>query len=462
MASGVPDDLWACAEMRHADLGDARRVQRLIRIVAAASQNPEESIPGLFANNPHAAKAAYRFFDNDGVEAQAILRAHAQATVDRIRAADLALVLLVEDTTQFDFTKHHATTGLGSTGAPGLNGFFLHNTLALEPAAGMPLGVLDANWWVRDDPPGEPRPSKRAIEDKESGRWLDALRRSTEALPPSLRTLTIADREADIFEFLSCARDLGRHVLVRAHHDRNVLVDGEARGLWEAARAAEPLGVVTFTVPRDGDRPERRATAVLHVAQVDVRPPKHLAPRQLAPVPICAVLLQEIDAPTGQAPISWLLLTSLPIDSIEQADQCVLWYTYRWAIERFHFTLKSGGNYEKLQLQTADRLWRALAVYMIVAWRLLWVDLVARTHPDAPCTTFLQDDEWKALWCHRRKVPVAPPTPPDVRTAVRWLAMLGGFLGRKRDGEPGVKTLWRGLRRLQDLVEMWRIMQPSP
>ena len=105
---------------------------------------------------------------------------------------------------------------------------------------------------------------------------------------------------------------------------------------------------------------------------------------------------------------------------------------------------------------------RTLAVYMIVAWRLLYVDLVARTHPDAPCTTFLQDDEWKDLWCHRHKIPVAPPTPPDVRTAVRWLAMLGGFLGRKRDGEPGVKTLWRGLRRLQDLVEMWRIMQPVP
>jgi hypothetical protein len=462
MANGVPDDFWACAELRHADLGDARRVQRLIRIVAAASQNPEESIPGLFANNRDAAKAAYRFFDNDQVEAQSILHAHRRATLDRIRAADLDLVLLVEDTTQFDFTRHHATAGLGSTGAPGLSGFFLHNTLALEPAAGVPLGILDAHCWVRDDPPGVPRPSARAIEEKESGRWLDALRRSTEALPPHLRTLTIADREADIFEFFAFARDLGRQVLVRAHHDRNVLMDGEVRGLWEAARAAEPLGVVAFTVSRQANRPERRATAVLHAARVDVQPPQRLAARHLAPVSICAILLQEIGAPDGQEPISWLLLTSLSVDTLEQADQCVLWYTYRWAIERFHFTLKSGCNYEKLQLQTADRLWRALAVYMIVAWRLLYVDLVARTHPDAPCTTIFQDDEWKALYCHRHKVPVPPPTPPDVRTAVRWVAMLGGFLGRKRDGEPGVKTLWRGLRRLQDLVEMWRIMRPSP
>jgi hypothetical protein len=117
---------------------------------------------------------------------------------------------------------------------------------------------------------------------------------------------------------------------------------------------------------------------------VDVRPPKHLAARRLDPVPICAIRLQEIDVPAGQEPISWLLLTSLAVDTIEQDDRCVLWYTYRWAIERFHFTLKSGGNYEKLQLETADCLWRALAIYMIVAWRLLYVDLVARTHPHAP------------------------------------------------------------------------------
>lgn len=132
-------------------------------------------------------------------------------------------------------------------------------------------------------------------------------------------------------------------------------------------------------------------------------------------------------------------------------------------VERWRLGLGVGTSVaplEKLRLRTADRLWRAVAVYMIAAWRLLYVDLVARTHPDAPCTPFLQEDEWKALWCHCPKVSVAPPTPPDVHTAVRWLAMLGGFLGRKRDGEPGVKTLWCGLRRFQDLVEMAQSHEP--
>ncbi len=261
MASVIPADFWACAELRHADRGDARRVPRLIRIVAAASQNPEESIPGLFANQRDAAKAAYHFFDNKRVEAHAILQPQGQATVDRIQAAGLRLVLLVEDATQFAFTKHHATTGLGlhrcsrpqrllPAQHPG------PRTRGWRPP-GCPRRPLNGSG---NDLPGEPRPSKRAIEDKESGRWLNARQRSTDALPKHLRTLTVADREADIFEFFAFARDLGRHVLVRAHDDRNVLVDGEARGLWEAARAAEPLGVVAFTVPRDGDRPERRAT----------------------------------------------------------------------------------------------------------------------------------------------------------------------------------------------------------
>ena len=140
---------------------------------------------------------------------------------------------------------------------------------------------------------------------------------------------------------------------------------------------------------------------------------------------------------------------------------CWRWYTYRWRIERFHFTLKSGGNYEKLQLQTADRLWRALATYMVVAWRVLYIDLVARTHPEAPCTTILTEAEWQALYCHRHKTTVVPAHPPDTRTAVRWIAMLGGFLGRKGDREPGVKTLWRGFRRLEDLVDLWQIMRGS-
>lgn len=449
------DQAWAWAELRGARLGDARLTQRLIRITQTLSQNPEESIPHAFGPWSQT-KAAYRFFDNDAVDAEEVLRAHRAATMERVAAAQTPEILLVQDTTQFDFTKHPATKGLGSTGAPGLKGFFLHSTLALLPD-GTPLGLVAWEWWVRPEEEQNAGKGKRTVDEKESGRWLHSLTRSTEGWPASVRPLTVADREADFFEFLHHAQQHGHQVLVRAHHDRRVQVQGEAQGLWAAAAAGEALGVVTFTVPRDEHRAARRAKAVLQVAQVELRPPQHLAALRLAPVSIRTILLQEIDPPTDAEPVRWLLLTTLPVHTAEEADQCVIWYTFRWRIERFHFTLKSGGNYEKLQLETADRLWRALAVYCVVAWRVLYIDLAARTHPDASCTMFLTEPEWQALVCHRRKQATPPADPPDARTAVRWIAMLGGFLGRKSDGEPGVKTLWRGFRRLGDLTEMWLI-----
>ncbi len=389
MAEDVVEQAWVFAELRDARLGDARLTQRLLQITHTLSKNPEESLPSAFAPDDDAVKAVYRFFDNDSVDPDEILRAHRRATLQRIKAAESKLILIVQDTTQFDFTKHHATKGLGSTGAPGLTGFFLHSALALEPDGGVPLGLLDWHWWVRDDEPDKRPRAKRGIHEKESGRWLDALNRSTATVPEGIQTLTIADREADIFELFDHARNLGRHILVRANHDRSVLVEGEVQGIWDAARSAVPLGAIQFSVPRDQDGPERQAMATLHVVQVQIRPPAHLAAQHLAAVPIRAILLQEIDAPADQELVQWLLLTTLPIQTIDDAADCVRWYTYRWRIERFHFTLKSGGNYEKLQLQTADRLWRALATYLIVAWRVLYIDLVARSFPDAPCTTIL-------------------------------------------------------------------------
>ena len=482
MADDGAEQGWARAEFGDAKLGDQRLIRRLIFTADTLSRNPEESLPNAFNGDKHQLKAAYRLLDNDAVNPNEILQAHRRATLRRIQEKECDLLLAVQDTTQFDFTTHHATTGLGSTGAPGLQGIFLHSTMAVDPVTGVPIGLLDWQQWVREPDPQEQqgadaepetkensrtkttgkrrRNRKRTIDEKESGRWLAAMTRSADGIPPQVRVVTVADREADFFEFANHALTHGQHFLVRANHDRNVLVeDGEAKGLWDAAAAAAVMGTYEFIVPRDQKhhRPARPAVAELRAAKVQVRPPKRLAPQHLAPITLQAVLLQEIDAPADQEPVQWLLLTTLPIDTLDQAQQCIVWYTFRWRIERFHFTLKSGSNYEKLQLQTGERLWRALAIYMVVAWRVLSMDLIARTYPAVPCTTFLTDDEWHVLCCHHLGTNVPPPEPPDARTAVRWIAKLGGFLGRKGDGEPGVKTLWRGFRRLQDLVEGWRL-----
>ncbi|MDE3074785.1 MAG: IS4 family transposase [Chloroflexota bacterium] len=456
---------WAFGELRGAQLGDARLVQRLIQITLAVSKKPEASLPSACNGDPHEAKATYRFFDNDKVDPAEIMAAHCQTTLRRMQELDCKFVLGVQDSSYVNLTTHRATTGLGSIGAPGLRGFIHHGVLAVDAERGVPLGLLDSYTWVRPEDtaaPSAPQPAPPpADEDKESRRWLDALTRSAALLPADTRMLTVADREADAFEFFDHARNLGQHLLVRVHHDRNVAVDDEIQPLWDAALAAEPLGVITFTVPRDDkhNRPERQALATLHVAAVQLQSPRHLAARHLAPVPACVILLQEIDAPADQAPVQWLLLTTLAVQTLAEAHQCVIWYTWRWVIERLHFVLKSGCQYEKLQLETADRLWRALAIYLIVAWRVLYIDIVGRTFPTAPCTIFLTPDEWQALCCRHLRKPTPPPEPPDCHTAVRWLAKLGGFLGRKGDGEPGVKTLWRGLRRLEDITDMYQIMR---
>ena len=152
-----------------------------------------------------------------------------------------------------------------------------------------------------------------------------------------------------------------------------------------------------------------------------------------------------------------MLLTTLPITTLEEGLQVLTWYTYRWRIERYHYTLKSSCQVEKLQLETADRLMRALAVYSIVALRLLSLTYQARQTPDAPCTVALSGSEWCALYAAVHKTTKLPQTPPDLKTAVLWIAKLGGFLSRKGDGQPGVKVIWRGFRRLEDLTSMWEI-----
>ena len=179
----------------------------------------------------------------------------------------------------------------------------------------------------------------------------------------------------------------------------------------------------------------------------------HPKPHTLEPVTLNAILVEAPIPPAdGRQLIRWLLLTTLPIDTPEQLLQAVQWHRYRWLIECFHFTLKRGCGLEDLQLETAFRLRQALATYTIVAWRLMWLTYRARLTPDEPCDTVLNPAAWRLL--KRKFTPKSrSKTPPSLRQAIRWIAQLGGFLARKQDGEPGLKTLWRGLTKLHHLVE---------
>ncbi|HEX5501893.1 MAG TPA: IS4 family transposase [Thermomicrobiales bacterium] len=452
---------WAIEELGQADLGDARRTRRLARVVAALAARPGASVPeacGSWA----ATKAAYRLWASPHVAPAAIRRAHAARTVARL--AGQATVLAIQDTTDLDFTHHPATAGLGPLGHPAQQGLKVHSTLAAS-VDGVPLGLLHQQVWRRDPARRGQRRRRRqrATAEKESQRWLTAWRAAQAAVPAATAVVTIADREADIYDFFAQPRRPGGEFLIRAAQDRCVQRGGEAGRLWATLRRAPAGGTLEVAVPRGDDRPARRATLTLRWASLALRPPRNRPKREgLAPVAVRAVLAEEAAPPPGATPVRWLLLTTLPVATRADAARCVRWYTYRWLIERYHFALKSGCRVEALQLHTAAGLERALATYGVVAWRLLWLTYQARRAPDAPCDGVLAPHEWQALWCTLQRTPAPPAQPPSLRDAVRGIARLGGFLGRAADGEPGVQVVWRGLRRLDDIAATWALLHGPP
>jgi len=448
--------LWEYQECGRASFGDVRLTRRLISLVGTLAEHPNLSIPealGTWA----AIKAAYRFFDNEKVTPDPIFGAHREATLERIE--DQSVILAIQDTTVLDYTSHPSTQGTGPIGQAGLplSGFFLHACLAVSPEGGVPLGILAHHLWVRPPEPMDGNQKSRPLEDKESARWINMTREVAQVVPPSTRVVMIGDRESDIFDLLLLANS-NHDFLIRARWNR-CLAQSEAR-LWDTVEKTPPLGQTTIDVPRNDNRPTRTATVTVRAATVTLEPPASRKKENLPTVTVNALLIQEVSPPEGVQPIQWRLLTTLPVATFEAALQCLTWYTYRWRIERYFFILKSGCQVEQLELETQERLANAAAVYSIVAVRLLSLTYQARQSPDAPCTVALSDSEWKALYAATHKTAIVPATPPDLKTAILWIAKLGGFIGRKGDGQPGVKVLWRGFRHLQDLTIMWNIFNP--
>ena len=218
-------------------------------------------------------------------------------------------------------------------------------------------------------------------------------------------------------------------------------------------------GKITVEVAANKEGPPRTANCTIHFEKTSLLPPT--ASKHTEALSFWAVLVREEATPEGAQPLEWLLLTTLRVESLEEALQCVKWYSLRWLVERYHLVLKSGCRVEKLQLETADRLERAVAVYSIVACRLLWLTYEARKSPEASCEIALEKHEWESLYCTVKRTQDPPSEPPTLRQAVRWIAQLGGFLGRKGDGEPGVMAIWRGFRRLEDISSTWLLLRPD-
>ena len=455
---------WAADELRELHLGDTRLDRRYIDIVDACAAHLDASLPTTLGS-PAAYKGMQRLFAHEDVPAARLLKPHQAAT--RARARTAGWVLLIQDTTSYDFTRHPHMAGLGWLEHPGCRGVFVHATLAVS-LEGVPLGVLALHSWVRTAAPHAHGTSGRArgttpTAAKESPRWLDALATSQRLIAPRVTTVTLADREADFYDLFTAPRRANAHLLIRARFDR--AVTGETAGAetqWAAVRATPEAARVTLQVPRRHQgpqtRPCREATLVIRYTTLTVAAPAY---KGGAPLILQHLLVEEVDPPAGEEPICWRLLTTLPISSPEVALLYVEWYTSRWLIERFHYLLKSGCGVEDLQFRTRERWECALVTYSIVAWRLLQLQYDARTQPDVSCTVALTPEEWQVAQQAAAPTQPRPAQPPTMRQAVRLIARLGGFRGRKCDGEPGIKALWRGWQCLQQLLRGYRLARQT-
>jgi hypothetical protein len=355
-----------------------------------------------------------------------------------------------------DYTHHPATKGLGVMHDKEHHGLMMHTTIAVTPQR-VPLGIIHQQVWSRpeQDFGKKHKRKQRPINEKESQRWLTSLESTSNISKqmPETTIVNIGDREADIYDLFMLSETLSQHLLIRACWDR--LVAHPEHYLWSYMEIQPDTGRLTITVPRKDKQPSRQAELIVRYAQVTLNPPKRSTPEILTPITLWSVFVCEEHPPEGVEPISWLLLSSLPVNSFEEACERVSWYTCRWVIEIYHKVLKSGCRVEERQFEDSDTIRRYLSLDCIVSWRILYLTMLGRDKPDLACTAILEAYEWQSLYCFIHKTNIPPEDPPTLRQVTRWIAQLGGFMGRKGDGEPGVTVLWLGFQRLYDIANSW-------
>jgi len=421
---------WADVEFAGLDLGDARLDSRAKRILARFSDKPSASIPKS-CNGWGETVATYRFLENDAVEWRDIMAPHWAQTQQRM--AEHPVILCLQDTTELNFNGQQIE-GLVPLSYEVQRGMYVHPTYAVTPER-LPLGVIDAWMWARE------KVNAAGVRPgiKESGRWIEGYGRIAEmaAEMPATRLVYVADREADMIELMSYAQDCGTPAdwLVRAKTDR-ALPDGEK--LWAHTLNGAPVGEISFAIGARDKQKGRIVRQQLWVRRIE------LPARRGGKIAATCLIAREIDAPVGVEPIEWRLLTNRTATNVDEVIELIDWYRARWEIEMFFHVLKNACKVEAMQLSHIDNLERALALFMVVAWRVAYLMRLGRICPDLDASLFFDPDEIRGAYLLTKEP--RPDRPPTLNEMVRLIARVGGFLGRKGDGEPGVKTIWQGIQ----------------
>ena len=437
---------WVEEEFYGANLGDERLNKRLIKLTQRLADKPSASIPNA-CNDWSETAATYRFFDQANNSKrplgwEAVLTPHIEQTMQRM--CQHPVVLCLQDTTELNYNGQEIE-GLGPLSYETQRGMYLHPTYVVTPQR-EPLGVIDAWMWAREfkDENGH-RPGV-----KESDRWIEGYERVAETAEsmPDTRCVYLADRESDMVTLMHRGAQLNHPVdwLIRSRHNR-VLPSGKK--LWDQTLAGDSIGEIEFILPARGNQKTRTVRQSIWVQRTSI--PDGQKGKQKGMLDITCLVAKEMNPPKGIKAIEWRLVTNREVSGLSEAVQLIDWYRCRWDIEVFFNILKNGCRIEALQLGHVKKIELALAVYMVVAWRLAKLVRLGRTHSDISAADLFSLDEWHAAYILAKKKP--PTQPPTLRELIRQIAMLGGFLGRKGDGEPGVKTLWLGFARVRDFVE---------
>ena len=451
---------WIGEELRECRFQDARHGKRLRVMLEQFSNRIGGSIP--FACQDWAnTKAAYRLLSSNRITEHAILAGHLAATRSRSSGGDGSLLIL-HDITTFSYNRsdmaavgitHRAFTKKDRNGLPQhyvVCGLQMHSGMVVTPE-GLPLGLASIHFWTRDRFKGctamkrKINPTRVPIEEKESRRWLDGLRRSSALVGRPERCVHIGDRESDIYELFCVAEEVGTHFLVRTCVDR-LAGDGK-HTIADEMEETHVKGLHRIEVR---DRKGELCEAVLEIRyrKLLVLPPigKQKRYPRLTVTVIHAV---ERGTPSDRDKIDWKLMTDLPVESRKDAVEKLQWYAMRCKIETFHKILKSGCKAEESRLRTAERIINLIAVLCILSWRIFWMTMMNRVDPSAPPNLAFTSLELQLL-DQLHKVGADPPT-GSLSVYITKLARLGGYLARAHDAPPGNMIIWRAISRLTDI-----------
>lgn len=451
------DVIWLNKELSGCVFKDKRLNKRFTGLTSQMWSNIGKSIP--FACQDWAnTKAAYRFFSNTKIKENDILEGHFQSTAERC-AKTHGTILVLQDTTEFSYKRDdpgeigliksipRAKNLFGQPKKITTCGILMHSSLTIT-TEGLPLGLAAVKFWTRSNFKGTNalkkhiNPTRIPIEEKESYRWVENLKQSTELLNSPDRCIHIGDRESDIYELYCAAKDLHTHFLVRTCVDR-FAGEGEQTIACKMS-AVKPFGTHTIDV-EDKRRKKIKVNLLIKFATIKVLPP--IGKRKRYPELLLSVIYaEEKRKPRNREKISWKLMTDLPIKTMKEAVEKINWYAMRWKIETFHKILKSGCKAEESKLRTAERLTKLIAVFCILSWRIFWMTMINRSLKKALPTSALTNVEINLLNTLDNK-----SNKKYLSDYILQIAKLGGYLGRVNDAPPGNTVIWRGLSRLTDI-----------